>query len=65
MLEYTKEQRRLLAEFFMTIAAAWFAAGVITSVFSRTATSEEVLINIGVGLLFTYISLRFALKLIR
>ena len=62
MQGFTSGQKRILADFFTTIAAGWFVAGVISSVFIRTSDLVGTLYNLAIGLLFTYFSIRIALN---
>lgn len=56
----TRSQRKQLAEIVGNIASAWFAAGIISPLFSRPSVLETVLYLL-LGLLmtafFTYVSL--------
>lgn len=63
MEKFSKDQRKILADFFMTIAAGWFGAGVISTAFIRPENLADIASNLGMGLAFAYICLRFALFL--
>lgn len=65
MEKFSKDQRKILADFFMTIAAGWFGAGVISTAFIRPANMADIAANLGMGLIFAYICLRVATFLIR
>lgn len=65
MEKFSKDQRKVLADFFMTIAAGWFGAGVISTAFIRPIQLIDIGLNLGMGLAFAYICLRFALFLTR
>jgi len=55
------EQRRVLGDFFNNLAVAWFAAGVISTVFVRPQRFWDILINVIVGLISGVISLMVSL----
>lgn len=63
MKKYSASQKKIMTDFLGTIAAWWFGAGVITTVFARSLNFSETAINLVIGGFMTYLSLRFALYL--
>ena len=55
------EQRRILGDFFNNLAVAWFAAGVISTVFVRPQRFWDILVNVALGLMFGMASLTASL----
>lgn len=55
-----KAEKKVLSEFFTTVAAAWFTAGVITTVFVRPINLDEAVYNVSAGILLAYLSLSVA-----
>ena len=62
---FTRGQRRILSDFLTTIAAGWFGAGVITTVFLRPLSLQEAVINVVIGVILSSITLSFILYLER
>lgn len=65
MKRFTKSQRKIVTDFLTMIAAGWFGAGVITTVFVRPIFLSDAVLNIVIGAALTYFSLRFAIYLDR
>lgn len=65
MEKFSQDQRKVLADFFMTIAAGWFGAGVISTIFVHSENIGGIASNLGIGLIFAYICLRVATFLVR
>lgn len=63
MKSWTVEQRKIITDFLTTISAGWFGAGVIATFFVRPIIVLDSFINLFIGILFTYITLRYALYL--
>jgi len=63
MRKYSANQRKVITDFLTTIAAGWFGAGVITTVFMRPILLSDAVLNIFIGAALAYFSLRFALYL--
>lgn len=64
MNKYSYVQRKSLSEFFNTIAAAWFTAGIISPFFTKPKTLPELLLFVILGIFMTWLSLKLSLKLI-
>ena len=63
MRNFNIDQRRTLSDFLMTVAAGWFGAGVITTVFTRPITLLDAVTNVVLGVFLAIGSLSFALYL--
>lgn len=63
MRSFNVSQRRTLSDFLMTIAAGWFGAGVIATVFARPMKLFEAIINVALGVFLAFGSLSFVLYL--
>jgi len=57
---YSSGQLKALSEYFNTIAAAWFTAGIITPFFSNAPFLERIIFSIS-GFAMSYIFLSFSL----
>ncbi|MBI5619465.1 hypothetical protein HY950_00705 [Candidatus Gottesmanbacteria bacterium] len=55
------DQRKSLSEFSNTVAAAWFTAGVISPLFTKAKSLEEVAVFLFSGLFMTGVMLRLSL----
>ena len=63
MKRFTKSQRKIVTDFLTTIAAGWFGAGVITTVFSKQVISFDAIKNLVLGVLLAFSTLRYAVYL--
>ncbi|OGM77026.1 hypothetical protein A2197_02225 [Candidatus Woesebacteria bacterium RIFOXYA1_FULL_48_16] len=65
MKSFTSPQRKIITDFLTTIAAGWFGAGVISTIFVRPVKIIDAVINLVIGVVLAYFSLTFALYLER
>ena len=65
MKDLNPRQLKALSEFFNTIAAAWFSAGVISPIFSGIENLTRTVILLFISALVTLSSLYMSLYLLR
>ena len=61
MKRINSAQRKSLADFGTTVAAAWFSAGIIAPLFTKPKSYIDVLLFLAIGAIMTIITLRWAL----
>lgn len=57
---YTHHQFLTLSNFFETLAAGWFSAGIIAPYFTYASINERIVYSF-IGLMFAYMFLTFSL----
>lgn len=60
---FSPGQRKILSDFLTNIAVGWFAAGVISTVFVRSAGIIDSILNVLLGVVLAYTTVSFALYL--
>lgn len=53
IMKFSWDQRKAIADFLTTVAAAWFSAGVITPFFNKTASATDVVAFLFIGLVMS------------
>ncbi|OGD83968.1 hypothetical protein A3J17_01895 [Candidatus Curtissbacteria bacterium RIFCSPLOWO2_02_FULL_40_11] len=65
MKNLTSYQLKALSEFFNTVAAAWFSAGVISPLFIKPQSLLNIIVIIGIALVMTTSFLYVSLFLVK
>jgi len=65
MKRYSDGQIKIITDFLTTIAAGWFGAGVITTVFVGSVLSFDSIKNLIIGISLALTTLQYALYLNR
>lgn len=65
MKRATIDQKRLISEFLSNIGVAWFTAGVIGAFFNKSLNFVEIISSVGWGIGLGFLSLSFALVIIK
>ena len=63
MKRYSDSQKKIVTDFLTTIAAGWFGAGVITTVFTNSDSFLDLIKNLVIGISLTFTTLQYALYL--
>lgn len=65
MKRINSAQRKSLADFGTTVAAAWFSAGIIAPFFAKQKSTGEIVMFVIAGISMTLMTLYFSLSLLQ
>lgn len=65
MKKLSLSQRMILAEFISNFALAWLSFGLIGPIFTNIESISRFLMGLTIALLITFVSLLFAIRLVR